>query len=215
MSFELYAIFGGTFDPIHFGHLIPVKILANKIGLKSVTLLPNNMPPYRLQPKANAIQRLDMLKCAIEKEPLFKIDTRELQYQIPSLTVSTLENIRKEIGNDKSIAFIIGYDSFLNLTQWYRWQDLFSLCHLLVFNRDGYLLDRQKKQIFHFINKHIIHEVKYLYLKPSGYIWFANTPFFNISSTKIKLLLSQKKKCDNLLPLSVFNYINFHKLYNK
>ncbi|MXP51466.1 nicotinate-nucleotide adenylyltransferase [Pantoea sp. SoEX] len=213
MNYELYAVFGGTFDPVHFGHLLPVKILANQIGLDKVTIVPNNIPPHRLQPEANAKQRLDMLKFAVEKEPLFKIDTRELKHKTPSWTVCTMENLRIELGATKSLAFIIGSDSLLNLTKWYRWQDLLSVCHILVCNRHEFLLNKKVKLISPALNKYIINDVQKLYLKPSGYIWLADTPFFNISSSKIKLLISQKKKCDYLLPKTVIEYIFKYGLY--
>ncbi|PPI86900.1 nicotinate-nucleotide adenylyltransferase [Candidatus Pantoea edessiphila] len=217
MYSNLYAIFGGTFDPVHFGHLYSAKMLASEIGLKSVILMPNNIPPHRLKPEANAIQRLDMLRFAINKEPLFKIDNRELQYEEPSWTVSTMEKIRIELGNNTSIAFIMGYDSLLNLTNWYRWKDLISLCHLLVCNRSDITLNEKDNKIDSSLYKYITRDINKLYLKPSGCIWLANTPFFNVSSTKIKLLFSQNKmcNCNNLLPQAVIDYIIKHRLYMK
>ncbi|PPI87575.1 nicotinic acid mononucleotide adenylyltransferase [Candidatus Pantoea edessiphila] len=216
MCSKLHAVFGGTFDPIHFGHLLPVKILASQIGLKSVIIIPNNIPPHRLQPEASALQRVKMLKFATKKEPLFKIDTRELRYKIPSWTVYTIENLRAELGHEKSLVFIIGFDSLLNLTKWYRWQDLLSLCHIVVCNRSEYLSENQEIQsIPDALKKYIISDIKKLYLQQSGYIWLADTPYFNISSTEIKLLVSQKKKCDHLLPKAVIEYIFKCGLYSK
>jgi len=135
---ELQALFGGTFDPIHFGHLRPVEALAQQTGLQRVTLLPNNVPPHRPQPEASAAQRVDMLRCAIAGLPLFDIDTRELARDTPSWTVTTLEAWRAERGAAQPLGFIIGQDSLLSLASWHRWQDLLSLCHLLVCQRPGY-----------------------------------------------------------------------------
>ncbi|PPI88716.1 nicotinic acid mononucleotide adenylyltransferase [Candidatus Pantoea edessiphila] len=215
MSCKIRTIFGGTFDPIHFGHLYTAKILATKLRLERIFLLPNCNPPHRLLPEANAIQRINMIRYAIEREPLFKIDSRELQYETPSWTVSTLENIRTEFGNNQSIAFIIGYDSLLNLNKWYRWQDILSLCHLLVCKRRYYKLSNEKKERFFWINKYVIQDIKNLYLKPSGYIWLADTPFFNISSSEIRILFKQNKPCNNLLPQVVIDYILKYGLYKK
>ena len=87
----LHALFGGTFDPIHYGHLRPVEALAAEVGLNRVTLLPNHVPPHRPQPEANAQQRLKMVELAIADNPLFAVDDRELHRTTPSYTIETLE----------------------------------------------------------------------------------------------------------------------------
>lgn len=94
----LHALFGGTFDPIHFGHLHPVEALAQQVGLQQVILLPNRVPPHRPQPEASAQQRLKMVQLAIEGNPLFRVDDRELQRTTPSYTIDTLESLRAESG---------------------------------------------------------------------------------------------------------------------
>lgn len=134
----LHALFGGTFDPIHYGHLRPVEALAAEVGLNRVTLLPNHVPPHRPQPEANAQQRLKMVELAIAGNPLFAVDDRELHRTTPSYTIETLETIRKERGAAQPLAFIIGQDSLLTLHKWHRWQALLDVCHLLVLARPGY-----------------------------------------------------------------------------
>ena len=105
---SLQALFGGTFDPIHYGHLQTVEALARQVGLRQVTLLPNNVPPHRPQPEASAAQRVAMVELAIADRPLFNLDTRELARQTPSWTVETLEQLRAERGAAQPLAFIIG-----------------------------------------------------------------------------------------------------------
>lgn len=95
---SLQALYGGTFDPVHYGHLKPVEILANQIGLQCVTIMPNNVPPHRPQPEATPAQRKQMLELAIADKPLFVLDERELRRNSPSYTAQTLEEWRREQG---------------------------------------------------------------------------------------------------------------------
>lgn len=95
---SLQALFGGTFDPVHYGHLKPVETLANLIGLSRVIIMPNNVPPHRPQPEASSAQRKYMLELAIADKPLFTLDERELQRNAPSYTAQTLKEWREEQG---------------------------------------------------------------------------------------------------------------------
>ncbi|MBK4764998.1 MAG: nicotinate-nucleotide adenylyltransferase [Pantoea sp. Brub] len=215
---ELYSIFGGTFNPIHFGHLYSIEILAKQLNLKNVILLPNNIPPHRLKMHISAVQRINMLKLAIKDNSLFKIDIRELNFQHPSWTVNTLENIRIDIGYKKPLAFIIGSDSLFTIHRWYRWKDIMSLCHLLVCQRSKNIFKdiRYNNNDHHklWIKQHVTTNIQDIYQKSAGCIWLANTPLYNISSSKIRQLCYLHKPCDQLLPSSVINYINKHNLYN-
>ena len=112
---SLLALYGGTFDPIHYGHLKSVEALARLVKLKSVTIMPNNVPPHRPQPEASSAQRKEMIELAIANHPLFTLDDRELTRTTPSWTVETLEQLRAELGPKQPLAFIIGQDSLLNL----------------------------------------------------------------------------------------------------
>ncbi|MET3813190.1 nicotinate-nucleotide adenylyltransferase [Pantoea sp. UYEF8] len=210
---ELHALFGGTFDPIHFGHLRPVEALAQQTGLKKVTLLPNNVPPHRPQPEASATQRVAMLHCAIAGLPLFDIDTRELERDTPSWTVTTLENLRAERGAQQPLGFIIGQDSLLNLPKWHRWQDLLSLCHLLVCQRPGYPTRMSSPEMQRWLDQHLAHDVKQLHLQPAGHIWLAETPLYDISATEIRRRRHNNQSCDALLPAAVIDYIDRAGLY--
>jgi len=210
---ELQALFGGTFDPIHFGHLRPVEVLAQQTGLQRVTLLPNNVPPHRPQPEASAAQRVDMLRCAIAGLPLFDIDTRELARDTPSWTVTTLEAWRAERGAAQPLGFIIGQDSLLSLASWHRWQDLLSLCHLLVCQRPGYATRFEAPEMQQWLNEHLAGDIRQLHQQPAGYIWLADTPLYNISATEIRRRRHQNLPCDDLLPPAVIDYIDREGLY--
>lgn len=210
---ELHALFGGTFDPIHFGHLRPVEALAQQTGLQRVTLLPNNVPPHRPQPEATAAQRVAMLRCAIRDLPLFDVDTRELQRDTPSWTVTTLESWRAERGATQPLGFIIGQDSLLSLAKWHRWQDLLSLCHLLVCQRPGYATRFDTPAMQHWLDRHVTRDIRQLHEQPAGHIWLADTPLYDISATEIRRRRHQNLPCGDLLPASVIDYIDREGLY--
>ncbi|HBZ17251.1 MAG TPA: nicotinic acid mononucleotide adenylyltransferase [Pantoea sp.] len=210
---KLYALFGGTFDPIHYGHLRPVEALAQQVGLKKVTLLPNNVPPHRPQPEASAQQRVAMLRCAIAGRPLFEIDTRELERDTPSWTVATLEALRAERGAEQPLAFIIGQDSLLTLAKWHRWQDLLSLCHLLVCKRPGYATQMDTPEMQRWLDEHLADDVQQLHHSSAGRIWLADTPLLNISATEIRQRRHAGASCADLLPDAVIDYIDSVGLY--
>ncbi|PVZ85944.1 nicotinic acid mononucleotide adenylyltransferase [Serratia sp. S1B] len=209
----LHALFGGTFDPIHYGHLLPVEALAKEVGLQQVTLLPNHVPPHRPQPEASPQQRLAMVKLAIADHPLFTVDDRELQRTTPSYTIDTLEMIRKERGAAHPLAFIIGQDSLLSLYKWHRWQDLLDVCHLLVLARPGYHQQMESTELQDWLEQHQIRDSALLSQQPAGYIYLANTPLLEISATEIRQRYHQGIRCDDLLPHSVQRYIELQGLY--
>lgn len=134
---RILALYGGTFDPIHQAHINTVKAMASEAGLEQVILLPNNVPPHRPQPKADAKQRLMMAQLAVSGDPLFLVDDRELRRDALSYTVETLRQYRAEIGSRRPLAFIIGQDSLLTIDTWHEWDKILTLCHILVCKRRG------------------------------------------------------------------------------
>ncbi|MBP2170310.1 nicotinate-nucleotide adenylyltransferase [Erwinia toletana] len=211
----LHALFGGTFDPIHFGHLRPVEALARQVGLQQVTLLPNNVPPHRPQPEASPAQRVAMVRLAIADLPLFRLDERELQRSTPSWTADTLAELRQERGNQQPLAFIIGQDSLLSLHKWHRWQDLLSLCHLLVCKRPGYATRMENDQQQQWLDAHLTQDASALQRQPAGFIFLADTPLVAISATEIRQRRQHGQSCDDLLPAAVTAYINREGLYSQ
>ncbi|WP_455427359.1 nicotinate-nucleotide adenylyltransferase [Dryocola sp. LX212] len=213
LRLPLCAIYGGTFDPIHYGHLKPVEALAKQVALHQVTIMPNNVPPHRPQPKASSQQRKEMVKLAVAGLPLFNLDDRELQCSTPSYTVKTLEQVRTEQGDRQPLAFIIGQDSLLSLHRWHRWEALLDLCHLLVCQRPGYPIAMDNAEQQYWLDSHITTCPEALHSAPAGKIFLAQTPLFDISATSIRQRLAQGLSCDDLVPLSVLEYINQHHLY--
>lgn len=154
---SLQALFGGTFDPVHYGHLKPVETLANLIGLTRVTIIPNNVPPHRPQPEANSVQRKHMLELAIADKPLFTLDERELKRNAPSYTAQTLKEWRQEQGPDVPLAFIIGQDSLLTFPTWYEYETILDNAHLIVCRRPGYPLEMAQPQYQQWLEDHLTH----------------------------------------------------------
>ncbi|MFS1537863.1 MAG: nicotinate-nucleotide adenylyltransferase [Candidatus Phlomobacter fragariae] len=210
---SIQALFGGTFDPIHYGHLLPVEALAKQVGLQQVILLPNHVQPHRPQPEATVKQRLAMIKLAIKNNPLFSIDTREFECTTPSYTVETLLSFRQQIGRQKPLAFIIGQDSLLSIDSWFDWQQILDLCHLLVCARPGYTTYFPTSSMQRWLKHHQVHDTEILSHKPYGTIYLADTPLLNISATEIRQRKRDIKSCKDILPPAVLRYIDKHHLY--
>ncbi|MBI6548370.1 nicotinate-nucleotide adenylyltransferase [Xenorhabdus lircayensis] len=211
----IQALFGGTFDPIHYGHLRPVEALAQLVGLKQVILLPNHVPPHRPQPEATSQQRLEMVRLAVQDNPLFIVDTRELERQTPSYTIETLKSFRQEVGEQRPLAFIIGQDSLQTIHTWYQWEELLDVCHLLVCSRPGYQSQLSTPEMQQWLEKHQVDTPFSLSQKTHGYIYLAATPLLNISATDIRQRHHQGLSCGDLLPPSIQNYIDSRGLYRQ
>lgn len=214
-ALPLCAIYGGTFDPIHYGHLKSVEALAARVALHRVTIMPNNVPPHRPQPEANSQQRKAMVELAIAGNPLFKLDARELTRSTPSWTVETLEQVRAEQGLQQPLAFIIGQDSLLSLQHWHRWESLLDLCHLLVTQRPGYPVSMDTAGQQRWLASHSTTSVDELHATPAGKIYLAQTPMYDISATAIRQRLAQNLPCGDLVPAPVLAFIQQHKLYQR
>lgn len=210
---DIEAIFGGTFDPIHYGHLRSAEALAMLAGLNKITLMPNNVPPHRPQPAASPAQRLEMLRLAVAGDPLFAIDDRELHRDEPSRTVDTLRSLRQQRGPHQSLAFIIGQDSLLSLNKWYQWRELSALCHLLVCRRPGYAPQPDSRELQDWLQAHQTEDIARLHQQPAGLVFLAETPLWPVSATDIRQRLRAGLPCEDLLPADVLRYITQTGLY--
>ncbi len=130
------GVFGGTFDPVHHGHLRTALEVLEGCGLEQLRLIPAHVPPHRPQPRAPAELRLEMLRRAVAGEPRLVVDDRELRRGGPSYTVDTLAELRAEVGT-RPLCLVLGADAFLGLPGWHRWQDLLALAHIVVARRPG------------------------------------------------------------------------------
>lgn len=135
---RLVGVYGGSFDPIHNGHLQMAQEVLELLQLDELRFLPCHIPPHKKGLVATAEQRLEMLNCALETYPQFGVDTREMDDPSPSYSYLTLAKMRAELGAEVSLAFIMGMDSWNTLPHWYRWKDLLSVANLVVVRRPGY-----------------------------------------------------------------------------
>lgn len=209
----IVALYGGTFDPIHNAHLQTVESMAQLADLQKIIILPNHVPPHRPQPLANAQQRLAMVELAIQHNPLFSVDTRELERKTPSYTFETLQNFRQELGSDKPLAFIIGQDSLFSINTWHEWDKLLDVCHLLVCQRPGSKAQFYDLSMQSWLNHHQVDDPTILHQRAHGAIFIADTPLLPISATEIRQRLKQGLDCQDLLPAPVLDYIQKNNLY--
>ena len=136
----MIGLLGGTFDPIHFGHLRTSLEVMEALNLEAIRFLPAPRPRLRDQPILSPEQRIEMVRLAISDQPGFELDVRELNREGPTYTVDTLRQIRADIGGSKALVLIMGSDAFAKLTQGYEWEKLIELSHIAVMMRpEGHL----------------------------------------------------------------------------
>src|SRR3990167_3042945 len=129
------GIFGGTFDPVHIGHLRSALEVAEFMALDELRLIPSARPPHREAPQVSARDRLAMVELAVAGLPPLRVDDRELKRDKPSYSIDTLESLRSELAAADQLFLIIGWDAFCGLPSWHRWNELLEHCHILVLQR--------------------------------------------------------------------------------
>lgn len=206
------GIFGGSFDPIHNGHLNIAKQLYQQLYLQEVRFIPCQKAVLDKTIQASAQQRLTMLQLAIQNQTEFIIDERELNRATPSYTVDTLISLREELGSNIPFCLIIGSDSLENLTRWHRWQELIQLAHLIVVPRPNSSLPQQGK-IAELVQQHQIDDVKLLGKNASGCLFIANLPPSSVSATQIRNQIAAGLNPQDLLPENVLKFIEQENLY--
>jgi nicotinate-nucleotide adenylyltransferase len=211
---EPQGILGGTFDPVHFGHLRLAEEARQALGLGRVRWIPAGRPPHRGEPGVTAEERLAMVRLAIAGHPAFILDDAEVRSQSPSYTVLTLERLRAECGPNRPLVLLMGADAFLGLAGWKRWSELFHLSHIAVATRPGHELDAAA------MPEALAREYQARRASPDdlrqaaagGICPFAITPLA-ISATGIRHTLGQGRSPRYLLPDPVLAYIQQHALY--
>jgi nicotinate-nucleotide adenylyltransferase len=210
----MIGIFGGTFDPVHFGHLRTALEIKESLELAQVRLVPCRRPPHREPPAASAEQRLIMLRSAVQNEPAITIDPQELQREGASFSVDTLAAIRKETGETTPICLIVGMDAFAGLETWHRWRTLFDLAHIVVMQRAG-IAPSLPHTLTEFIEDKTAQTVSMLHSNPSGLILFQEVIQLDISATRIRRLIKEGRNPRWLLPDSVLQMIKEQHLYTQ
>lgn len=211
---RLIGILGGTFNPIHFGHLRMAQELAEALHFDEVRFIPSANPPHKTAPEVSAEQRAAMVQLAIAGNPIFKLDSRELARTGASYTIDTLISLREELGNDTSLCLIMGSDAFVKLETWHRWQELINFCHIILVQRPQLKPNAAlPSDLEAFLQDHYSENADDLFTKNAGFIHMQAITPLAISSTTIREMIKTEKSTTYLLPDNVLAYINQHKLY--
>ncbi len=218
MSSAPIGILGGTFDPIHHGHLRLAQEALEQYGLGAVLFIPGGTPPHRDAPLASAQQRLDMVRLALQGNPAFILDEREVHRSDPCYTVDTLTALRAEIGSQHPLCLLLGGDAFLLLHTWHEWKRLFELAHIVVMQRAGgrplgNAINEADAALRSEYHARLAPAPRALLDSPAGAILVADMPALEISATDIRRRCSEQKDVRYLLPDAVANYIQSHHLY--
>ena len=211
---EPLGIFGGTFDPVHFGHLRLAEEARQDLALNKVLWIPAGQPPHRAAPRVTGRHRLDMVRLALAGHANFAVDSAEIASEQPSYTVETLLRLRQEYGPQQSLVLLLGADAFAGLPTWYRWSELLSLVHIAVSHRPGFPVavnSLPAELADEFARRRS--DVNALHAAPAGAIvTFAMTQLA-ISATQIRRLLANGESVRYLLPDAVIDYIAANQLY--
>jgi nicotinate-nucleotide adenylyltransferase len=205
------GILGGTFDPVHCGHLRLAVEIRDQLSLDSVRLLPAPNPRLRESPRADISRRLELLAAAIEGEPGLAVDPRELGREGPTYTVETLESFRQEFSDDV-LVFILGMDSFQRLDRWQRWQEILDLSHLAVAHRPGGSLPGPGA-VADLLAQRQCDDVATLKAAPAGRIMICEPPLLDISATRIRSLVAKGRSIRFLVPDKVIDLISRTRCY--
>ena len=210
------GIFGGTFDPIHFGHLRLAEEMAEAMGLARVVFIPAGQPPHREQPQIASSDRLEMVRRAIAGNPRFTVDDREVTSPDPSYAVNTLAALRSELGPEQPLWMLLGTDAFLGLPAWHEWRRLFELTNIVVATRPTspdvqaeHLAEPLKSEM----SKRQVADM--MAAGPAGAVLLRPMTPLDISATAIRATLARRGSVRYLLPEAVLDYIDEHQLYLK
>lgn len=210
---NLRLFYGGTFDPIHNGHLAIARAAHDAFDC-DVRLMPAADPPHRAAPGTDAAQRVEMLGLAVADEPGLRIDLRELRREGRSYTHDTLLDMRREFGADAPIALLIGADSLLGLPTWREWRALFDLTHFVIADRPGSTLDaRLPDELAEALAGRWVDDPDGLRAAPAGRLFRLRQPLHPGSATDIRRRIADGRPWEGLLPSPVAGYIRRHGLY--
>jgi nicotinate-nucleotide adenylyltransferase len=200
------GIFGGTFDPIHFGHLRTAFEMLQALRFEEVRFMPCGTPPHRGTPHASADLRFEMVRKATEAQRGFIVDDRELRRDGPSYSVDTLATLRNEFPL-RPLALMIGMDAFLGLTKWYQWREILQLAHIVVAHRPGWRAP-DMGPLGELLADRGTHRIGDLHEAKSGQIFIHDVTQLEISSTEIRELVAAGRDPRFLMPDSVREVID-------
>lgn len=216
MGLAPIGILGGTFDPIHFGHLRLAEEMLELAHLRQILFIPTGTPPHRDAPQVSAQHRSAMVQLAIADQSAFVLDNREIMRTAKCYTVDTLRELRAELGAAQPLCLLMGGDAFLQLHTWHEWEQLFDLAHIVVGFRPGYTLVERIHSATEKLRDHYQRRsctVAALSQQPCGGIVELAIPKLEISATLIRSRVAENRSIRYLLPNTVADYIHQHHLY--
>lgn len=210
---SLRLSYGGTFDPVHAGHLAIARAARDALDC-DVWLMPAADPPHRATPGADAAQRTEMLRLAISGEPGLRLDLRELRREGRSYTVDTLRELRAALGADAPLGLLVGADSLLGLPTWREWRVLFGLAHFVVADRPGSGLDEAlPPALAEAVQGRWTDDGDALRTSPAGRLFRLRQPLHAGSATEIRRRIAVGEPWDARVAAPVAAYIRAHGLY--
>jgi nicotinate-nucleotide adenylyltransferase len=208
-----FGILGGTFDPIHYGHLRFAEDARDRLRLTEVRLVPTGVPPHRIPPQASGADRLAMVQLALANSPGLRADDIELRHAGTSYTVRTLQALRSELGATP-LCLLLGADALAGLASWHRWRELFDLAHLVVAARPGSVaLEALPPEIMGEWSARMTHDLGELHDHPAGRTFYLPIRPHLISASDLRRRLATGERPRDLLPPSVLAYIDSHHIY--
>ena len=217
MSTGPLGVLGGTFDPIHYGHLRLAEELGEKLKLAELRFVPAGTPPHRGSPRVAADHRLEMVRLAVAGNPRFAVDEREVRRKGPGYTYDTLADLRKEVGDSRPLVLLLGADAFLEFATWHRWHEVFGLAHLAVAHRPGFPAERwgerMPQPLAREYDARLMRQPLASHLQPAGGIAVIPFTALDISATAIRDQLKAGASPRYLLPSPVLDYIRSNRLY--
>jgi nicotinate-nucleotide adenylyltransferase len=211
------GILGGTFDPIHNGHLRLAQEALEQCGMRAVRFIPAGTPPHRNVPYASAMHRLAMVRLAVRGNPHFSLDEREIHRIDPCYTVDTLAALRAELGAHQPLCLLMGGDAFLQLHTWHNWKKLFDLAHIVAVQRAGRPLGNAIRDANAALQAEyrarLAPAPSALHEMAAGAVVAMDMPVLEISATGIRSRCAAHKNICYLLPDTVADYIQSHHLY--
>jgi nicotinate-nucleotide adenylyltransferase len=212
------GVLGGTFDPIHYGHLRLAEELGERLRLEEVRFFPSGTPPHRSAPAVTADHRLAMTRLAAAGNARFAVDDRELRRTGPGYTFDTLKELRADLGDARPLALLLGADAFLEFATWHRWREIFRLAHVAVAHRPGFPVERWTERmpepLAREYSARLMQQPLAIHLSPAGGIVIVPFTALEISATAIRDMLHAGASPRYLLPGAVLDYIRSHGLYS-
>jgi nicotinate-nucleotide adenylyltransferase len=212
VSVSPIGILGGTFNPIHYGHLRSALELRENLGLAQVRLMPAAQPPHREEPDCPASMRADLVSLAVEGEPGLMCDRRELNRRGPSFTIDSLQELRTELGPETSLCLIVGADALAKMDRWHRWRELAEFAHIVALARPGWELPRAGP-VADWLGELLCDRTNEVRESPAGRVLLQRLRPLDISSTEIRELIAQGRSPRYLIPDSVWERIKSAGLY--